>query len=138
MEWSVPVRGIKAEEFDTLVQWLTATQDQNMIDFGVLSYPRTSILVAGNGEPNLFMPFQQVFMLESLAPKPGINGVEFIKSLKSLIESVKEIANKHQVKELYFFGGDERVEKLGPYIGFEKMDLPCYRLRLRGKEDANT
>lgn len=138
MEWNVPVRGIKPEEFDTLVKWLVEQQDKNYVDLGMLSYPKTAVLVAGNGTPNLFMPVQPVLMLESLAAKPGISGRDFMKSLKCLVDSVKEIAAKQGIAELYFFIGDKRIEKLGHYVGFEKMDLPCYRLRLKGKDDADS
>lgn len=138
MEWKVPVRGIKPEEFDILVQWLEAKRDKNNIDYKMLSYPKTAVLVAGNGSPSLFMPVQPVFMLESLAPKPGIKAGEFVKCLNSLMKETEALARKHGIAEIYFFGTDERIEKLGPYVGFEKMDLPCYRLRVKRKTDADS
>jgi len=116
-------------EVATYQDWAMKTKD-NLYDPQVAGYPCTEVLVAENGQPLVFMPIQQVVMMDALAPKPGIEKREMALALKELVKMTAFVAHRAKLRELYFFSADEDVNAMAERYGFEKLENPMLRLKL--------
>lgn len=108
-----------------------AAQGINLFDPAVMDYPTTRTVVAHNGEPLMYMPYQQVLMMESLAPKPGISPIEEGLALREITKSVALLASQAGIREAYFLCKDERVVKFASAHGFEVLPWTTMRMRLK-------
>jgi len=86
--------------------------------------------VDGKGATICYMPVVPVIMLESLAPKPGVTAFEMTHALKTLVVAAANLAAANGAKELVFWGTDEATCKVAEYVGFEKVEMRLWRLRI--------
>jgi hypothetical protein len=112
-------------------EWVTAAREINLFDPAVMDYPTTRTLVAHNGEPLLYMPVQQVLMMESLAPKPGLTPIEEGLALREITKAVALLGSQASIRESYFLCKDERVVKFGAAHGYELLPWKTMRMRLK-------
>lgn len=122
------VRQLKVDDQKYLAKWMVETP-QNLLDPDVFGYPETSILVAHDEQPLIFMPIQLTATLESLAVRPGASPLQVAEALKQLIKATVLLAGAKGIHELYFLCKDPDVVKLAKHHGFE--ELPWTTLRLK-------
>ena len=66
------IRAMRPAEVDKFADWSQANQEKNAFDPGVMTTRSTMFTTAFDKEgPVAFMPIQQVYVLDSFAPKPG-------------------------------------------------------------------
>lgn len=126
------VRIAKPEDAATYTSWLFNSIDVNLLsDLEVYKYPTCQTLVVERKEQPLLMnSFHAVFVMEALAPKPGLTPLREAWALNELFEEIKAKARAAGVKEIMFGCKDER---LGDFIkdrGFERLNFPVYRYKL--------
>jgi len=122
-----------AERFDA---WVKLAQEINLFDAAVMKYPTTKTLVAEipeNGQPAdelLYMPYQTALMMESLAPKPGIEPINQALALREITKAMALLASQAGIKELYFGCKDERVVKFAEAHGWEVLQWKMLRMKV--------
>lgn len=110
---------------------LLALSDKNLYDPNVLLYPSTGILKSFNSDKSLvFMPVHKVHMLESLGINPQATAMEVASGLKSLVLTVAYESRNIGIGELMFLCRDEQTAAFARAHGFEKVEIPLYRLKL--------
>jgi len=110
----------------------TAGTSQNLADARVLSYPATKILKTSDGEKNIvYMPVQQCQVWESLGLNPNASELEIASALKAIAHVLRFCALSDGQGEIYFLCSEERTQKFAAKNGFEKVEIPLYRMRVR-------
>lgn len=114
-------RPARPSDISTIDEWIRATP-QNLFDADLLQYSRNvAFMCAANGDPILYMPVQSVFMLESLAVKPGATPLEIAKSIGVLIQTIIYKAEEKEFNEIYFLCRNETVNAYASRHGWETM-----------------
>lgn len=114
------------------VAQLLCSTSQNLFDPRVLGYPSTVALKATDGTRNLvFMPVQQCQVWESLGISKEASELEVAASLKALAHVLRFKALENGQGEIYFLCSEPRTQKFAQHHGFEKVDIPLFRMRLR-------
>jgi N-acetylglutamate synthase-like GNAT family acetyltransferase len=114
-------RPAQPKDIATIDEWIRTTP-QNLFDADLLQYQRNvAFMCAANGEPLLFMPVQSVFMLESLAVKPGATPLEVAKSIGVLIQTIVYKAAEQEFNEIYFLSHDETINAYASRHGWETL-----------------
>lgn len=105
---------------------------QNLFDPRVLAYSATKVFKTSDGEKNtMFMPVQQCQVWESLGINPEASEMEVAASLKALAHVLRFTALAEGQGEIYFLCSEPRTQKFAAHNGFEKLDIPLYRMRLK-------
>jgi hypothetical protein len=112
------------------VKWLEANEERGHTDDQGRNAVTVLEAVNGAGATICYMPVVPVIMLESLAPRPGATPVEMANALKVLVQGTVMLAAANGSRELVFWGTDEATCGLAEHAGFEKVDMPLYRMRL--------
>lgn len=124
------VRLAEDKDASQFEEWVKAAQEINLFDPNVMTYPTTRTLVAHNGENLLYMPVQNVLMMESLAPKPGIAPIDEAVALREITKTVAFMASQQGIREQYFLCKDERVVKFGSAHGYEVLPFKVLRMKV--------
>ena len=111
------------------LEWLEANEERGHPDDNARNAATVLEAVAGS-DTICYMPVVPVIMLESLAPKPGATAFEMTHALKTLVVAAANLAAANGCKELVFWSTDEATAKVAEYVGFERVNMPMYRLRL--------
>lgn len=111
-------------------QWLDDNEERGHPDENSRNASTVLEAVDGTGATICYMPLVPVIMLESLAPKPGATAFEMTHALKVLVQGAALLAKASNNKELVFWATDEATAKVAEYVGFEKVEMPLWRLRL--------
>lgn len=122
-----------AEESDLkqLGEWLQLNLARNGLDPQVLGYPSLAVLKAcHNGTTLAYLPVHHVVMMESLAPNPSPPNGSLALAVRQLVTVVAYNAYQKGAREIYFIGSDEETNKFAEKHGFEKLEMPIYRLKL--------
>jgi hypothetical protein len=122
------IRFARPEERVILLDWLNANA-LNRFDPGIMSYPTLQVLCAYGDEPEAYLPVQRALVLESYAPKPNM-GIPNPGAIRDLMKASELVADGHGIREIYFIGGEGGMGELAERHGFEKLDVPVYRMRL--------
>jgi len=107
-------------------EWIRTTP-QNLFDPSILHNPGLKFYAADNGAPILFMPVQHVYMLESLAVRPGATELEVAKALGVLIQTVLCRLEEEGLQEAYFICRDPNVNGYAHRHGWETVMLDSER-----------
>lgn len=131
----ITVRPANEQDVPKFAEWALNTP-KNLFDPGVMSYPSTRTLVAvdESDAPVLFQPFQPVFVLESLAPKPGSSPREIAISLARLNEALEGLAAAYGIREFMFLCEDQSVIDFAKRNGYEEIKWPVLRRKLSTPE----
>lgn len=113
-------RPARPSDIRLIDDWIRTTP-QNLFDPSILDNPGVEFYCAANSEPLLFLPVQKVFMLESLAVKPGATELEVAKSIGVVIQSALFELEKAGLKEAYFLCRDENVNAYAARHGWTTM-----------------
>jgi hypothetical protein len=119
-----------ANEHDNSIirAWMCRTKHS---DQRVLMYPTTKVLCVYDHQPVAYLPTQSVRMLESTAIGERVTEMESAAALRDLVKGAELVAESEGVRELYFLGTDERLNKVAVKHGFEQLPWPVLRMRLR-------
>lgn len=118
----MPVAAVPITEIPILADYMHKMLGLNMFDMDVLSYPRTVMVKASDGEePLVYMPLQAVLMYDSLAPKPGITPRQEAVCLKKIVDAVDEAARVTGFAETWFICKDDRVADIAVRHGFQEI-----------------
>ena len=121
----------KPHEAEELASFLMGTKN-NLVDSRVLTYPATKIYKASDGQKNIvFMPVQSCQVWESLGINPEATDSEIAAGLKALAHVLRFSALANGEGEIYFLCSEERTQKFAQHHGFEKVEIPLYRMRIR-------
>lgn len=115
-----------------IVEWLHLNRKKNKYDPEILSYDSTRIVAVDvDGEPQCYLPYQLVIMVESLAPKPGSGKPQIAKCLKEAIHAVVRIAKQSHIGEVYFLCApeDKETASFAKLHGYEEMPYRVLRLK---------
>lgn len=118
------------EDAQRIIEWSFANREANDLDPDVLNYPLTEIFCAENGKPLGYLPAQLAAVLESFAPNPEATEQEKNAALYGLTDAIVETAANKGIKEIYFIGSNEEVNAFAERLGFKRIDLPVYRLKV--------
>lgn len=128
------VRPARQSESRQFLEWSRSTED-NAFDPEAAARPSTFTLAAYTQEsPTAYLPVAQVFMLESLAVKPGQTDLQTAVSIRELMKAVVLQAHIKGVGELYLVGSNPRTNAFAEDRGFEKVEYPVYRMKLSDLE----
>lgn len=119
------------EDEDKCARALDGKRDINLIDSTVLAYPATVVLVAESDNPKLYMPVQTVFMLDSLGPTPEATDRDIASALKGMVNVLAWEARKAGHGEIYMPCSHERTSQFAERHGFERYNVPMFRMRLK-------
>lgn len=119
-------RPARASDIALIDDWIRTTP-QNLFDPAILDNPATKFHCAANSEPLMYMPSQTVWMLESLAVKPGATALEVAKSIGVLIQTILYKAEECGIRELYFLCRDDTVNAYASKHGWETLMMDSER-----------
>lgn len=107
------------------IEALSAISERSHLDPDVLTYPNTTLLSAyakSNNQPLLYVPVQQVYMLDGLGPAPMASPVDVAAALAQVIKTIHYMSFTQGIGEIYFPCEDEGVNGLAQRHGFSRMD----------------
>ena len=119
---------IRPEDHGRFIELVNNTPG-NLWDPGILKYPTLRILHSYGG-PSVFLPMQQVLMLESLAVEQSGSAMENAQAFKDLVKGAEQHASASGIRELWFTCRDEGVLKVAEGHGFERIEWPVVRMKL--------
>lgn len=132
--WPTPAT---AQDIAKLDERLRNTPD-NLFDADILTYPdKVKFYCARNGRPLVFLPVQNVLMLESLGVEPDATELEVAKSIEVLMKYIVGKSLDLAYNELYFLCRNPRVSLCAQRHGFEtvmsdeKLQVTLFRLKVR-------
>lgn len=123
------------------IAMLEGNKERNDFDPEVLGYP-SSLLLRCDDESKRrgYMTTQSVQMLESMALDDTLTAEEKAGAAMNLMAYALSLANRVGQKEAYFVATDKNTEMAMQRLGWELIQHPVYRLRLRkvfkGENDA--
>ena len=131
------VRPANEKDWSRFAQWQIANHGRNGFDPAVVSYPSTFTLCAYNQQgPLAYLPVQQAFFLESLAPRPGADEREIAVALRELVHALITQAHIKGVGEIYFLESDGATAQFAARQMFEKVPYSLYRVKLASLESV--
>lgn len=125
------IRFAKQDDVAQIVNWLNANPI-NQFDPGILEYPTLRIFAAYSDAGNeAFIPFQRVLMLESYAPRPGLERAVSAQALRDFTKAAELTASAEGVREIYFLDGGDGVAEMALANGYEEVPFRVFRMRLK-------
>ena len=123
------IRFFREDEVSQLQSWLAANP-AGRYDADILTYPTLQVLCSYSDQgAEAYLPVQRSLVLETYAPKPGTVNAQ---AVRDLMKGAEIIASGHGIREIYFLGGDNGMGELAMrQAGFEKLDVPVYRLKVQ-------
>lgn len=109
------------EDAQQMAEWMGKLSHRNNVDPAVFNYPSTDVLKASNGVPLVYMPRQQVTMLESLAINPDAQKSDVALALRALIQVSEYEARMKGQGEEYFLCSDIATKEFCVRHGFDLM-----------------
>lgn len=128
------VRAARPEDARKFTDWSLETPD-NGFDPAVPKYPTTFVLCAYDKDgPLAYMPVQQVFMMDSVATRPGTSKGQIAMALKEFTQALVTQAHIKGVGEIYFLATEAGTNKMAGNQLFEKLPYEAYRVKIAGLE----
>lgn len=122
---------VKPEEVQHAQDAFNRVSDKNLLDPGVFAYPATVILKAYILSKNVvYLAIQNCCMLDSMGIPHDATAAEVAAGLRSLIVATVYEAKQRGHGEIYFPCKDEQTASFAEHHGFEKFDVPMYRLKI--------
>jgi hypothetical protein len=125
------VRPIQPNEGQLFLDWSLENKDKNEFDPQVPLYPASVTWCAYDKTgPVAFQTIQRPAMLESLAPRPGLDSIRISSALRELTQNAITQAHLSGAGEIYFLGSDEKTNEFATNHIFEEVPLKVYRVKL--------
>lgn len=93
-------------------------------------YPDTKFIVAESDQPLLFVPVQSVYMMGSLGHK-DVPPLQLATAMRQVVATLVWESRKQGRGDIYFVGGNEHSDTFAENNGFERVDKPVFRMRLK-------
>ncbi len=119
MREPIKIERMKVTDAGEMADWIAKLSHRNNVDVSIFDYPATSVLKASNGKPIMYMPRQQVTMLESLAINPDAQGSDVALALRALIQTAEYEARNSGQGEMYFLCSDPETKHYAEAHGFK-------------------
>jgi hypothetical protein len=130
------VRPAEKKDLLNIRDWMLPIAQLNLFDPDIVNYPQTQWLCAyDESGPLLYMPYQPVISMESLAPRPGLSAREEAMALREITKTVAYKAKECRIEEIVFACKDERVIDFAQAHGFEVLPWKVLRLKLKNLEE---
>lgn len=114
---------VPLKDAENFISWIWQARTINCFDPEVLSYPRSCMTMAEDGDgATLYIPIQPVLMFESIAPRPGISPKREALSLWRIGQKLEEVSRDTGLMEQYFLCKDNRVAEICKQHGFTEME----------------
>jgi len=124
------VRPARPEDTKKFIDWSLETPN-NGFDPEVAKYPSTFVLCAYDKDgPLAYMPVQQVFMMDSVAGKPGASRMQIASALKEFTQALVTQAHVKGVGEIYFLATEDGTNKMAENQLFEELPYRAYRIKV--------
>lgn len=124
------IREAKTEEGSVCAEWISRIADINLLDVDVFNYSQVRCAYQPNEGPILFVPVHTVQVLESLAPKPGTEGLLEAAALKAIVCDAVSTAHRLGHGEIFFQCADERVIEFAQKWGFTVSKVPLLKMKV--------
>lgn len=125
------VRPMKKEEIEQFERWALLNSELSLLDPAIVAYPTLRVMAAENGRVIGYLPYHDVLMLESFAPDPEATDLERAEACRQFVKTVYSVASSAGVREIVYFGKDDRLNRVAERHGFEKIEFPVYRLKVK-------
>lgn len=117
---------------DQFIAWVVDNMERNVFDPEILKYKATKVIEAFAGDKTLlYLPTQEVTMLESLAINPANRGAETAAALKAVTQTVAWEARRKGQGEIYFMCADRETAEFASHHGYDRLETPVYRMKLK-------
>jgi hypothetical protein len=117
----MPLCDVPEADAKKFTEWVWNVKDKVCFDPDTLSYPRSCMTRAQNGEETLMMiPLQPVLMFESMTRKPGLTDRQSAMCLFKIGEVVEEAMQDSGHKEAYFLTNDAQEAETCSRHGWTK------------------
>lgn len=83
-----------------------------------------------------YMPMQRPLMLEAIAFNPIAHDIERARAMQELVQTTITHAYEMGIGEIFFLGSHRVTNEFAVHHGFQLVDMPLYRLRLRELEQG--
>src|SRR5512146_1079369 len=121
----------KAKDVVQCATWMARLADKNLVDPQVMAYPATTIICAERDNRQLlYVPVQQCSVMESLGLSPEASELDIAGGLQAVTKAVRWEAYKAGQREIMFLCRDEQTIKFAEHHGFEKVDIPLFRMKI--------
>lgn len=131
MREPIKVEFMHPEDQAQMAEWIAANSARNDVDPNIFCYPATRVLKASNGKPLVYMPVQNVQMLESLGINPEANAAEVSLALKDLLQVIEWEGRKAGHGEILFLTSDKSTKRFAGNHGLEKVEgFTLFRRRI--------
>lgn len=123
------------------IAMLEANKERNDFDPEVLGYP-SSLLLRCDDESKRrgYLTTQSVQMIESIALDDKLTSQEKAEAAMNLMAFALSLANRVGQREAYLVASDPVTERAMIQMGWDRIEHPVYRLRLKkvfkGENDA--
>jgi len=125
------IRFAYQEEMPTVKQWLEANPAGDF-DQDILGYPTLKVICCYREQPDTYLPVHQAMIMETVGFRKELGLLDRAASVRDLTKASELIASSLGIREIYFLGGAEGMGELAMrQAGFEKLDTPVYRLKLK-------
>lgn len=131
MSREVFVRPLQQNEIETFEKWMEANAERSLLDREIFQYPTVRVLAAQNGKVLGYLPYHSVLTLESFSPNPDATDSERAEACRQFVKMIYSVAWTNGVREIYYFGNDQQLNRIAERHGFEKIECPVYRLRVK-------
>jgi hypothetical protein len=95
------------------------------------TYPETTILVGETGDSKLFQPVQTCYVLGSIGYSSSVSRLQLASAMRQIVLTLAWESRKVGRGDIYFVGGHCDTEAFAAANGFELVEEPVYRLRLK-------
>ena len=132
----VTMRKAKLKQFarsdiPLLAAWLFENRQQNHFDPDVMEYASTRILSTTDKDgPVMYLPYQLVFMLESIATRPGVSKGKVALSLQECFDMLVTNSEQFGIGEIYTVATEPTILEFAKAHGFEEMEGTLLRIKV--------
>jgi hypothetical protein len=128
------VRPAKPEDTQKFVDW-SLENPSNGFDPEVARRSTTLVLTAYDKTGVIaYQPVQQVFMLESLATRPGEDKLRVAAAMKEFTQAVVTQCHLKDIGEVYFLATEEGTNTMAANHTFEEVPMRVFRMKVADLE----
>jgi hypothetical protein len=111
-------------------EWLYLNRELNRFDPDIFTYGSTRVIaVAEDDDPVMFVPYQIVILMESVAPNPRASPMKRALALKQFQAYLIDLAAASGIGEIYFVATDKDMESIAKRHGYEEVEGTLLRLK---------
>ena len=126
----ISCRFAEPAEATQFIEWMTSTNN-NLFDPSIVKYPSLrTVVVEKDGEPQTYVPFHPVLVLESLAQRPGLTPRENAVGLRRLQDTIESTAKQYGMAEVWWMCADKDLIHFAQQHGYEVIKTAVLRKKV--------